>query len=136
MSGGLGNDLFVASNQSGSQFENGIVPVELNANDITTVADFLSGSDHLAMSNSAHGLTKIAGNGDNASQAEAAANAFYAAQAGTSEYVYVYGGTGAGYLFYNGDGGGHTFATGGMALTGVNGEQSIGVNDLAVSQFA
>src|SRR5262249_48905105 len=111
--GGLGNNLFLAANDSGSPVL-GAPGNDLLAADIVTVTDFLSGTDKLAeTSKSGVGLLKIDGSGDSAAQALAAANNFYASNPG-SEYVFVYGGTGAGYLFYNGDNNATRNATAGM----------------------
>jgi hypothetical protein len=126
--GGKGNDLFVASNDSGTGNN-------LNANDIVTVTDFLSGSDHLALTSitSTIPLAKIDGTGDSALQALTAANNVYTGPpsegAAPPEYVFVYGGTAAGYLFYNGNGGGK-FALSGMAITGATGENSVNSSDI------
>jgi Ca2+-binding RTX toxin-like protein len=132
--GGLGNNLFVASNDSGS-FAPGDTGNALMVNDIVTVTDFLQGNDHLALtgSNAAIPLVKIAGTGDNAQQALNAANNAFDEAGGPNfsppEYVFVYGGVGAGYLFHNGDGGGK-FAVSGMALTGANGVNSVNSSDI------
>jgi Ca2+-binding RTX toxin-like protein len=123
--GGLGNDLFIATYGSGA-----IEPLE--ANDIVTVTDFLQGTDLLAESNDAGvPLAKIQGIGDNAAQALNDANSFYQNNnpGNAREYVFVYGGTGAGYLFYNGDFSSH-FAQAGMAILGANGENSVMASDI------
>jgi hypothetical protein len=127
---GEGNDLFIATNDSG-HISCGTRP--LDASDIVTVTDFLSGSDQLAETRMAGvQLAKIQGIGDNAQQALNAANNFYGPGmpgATPPEYVFVYGGTGAGYLFYNGDGGGK-FALSGMAILGANGQHSVNASDI------
>jgi hypothetical protein len=131
--GNLGNDLFIASNDSGV-LGNGNGR-NLQASDIVTVADFLQGTDQLAETSTAGvPLVKIAGLGDNAAQALADANQTFTTSPGhPSEYIFVYGGTGAGYLFYNGDSGG-THATSGMAILGANGENSVNASDITTFQ--
>jgi Ca2+-binding RTX toxin-like protein len=121
--GGVADDLFVASNDTGGS--------SLNANDIVTVTDFLQGSDHLALTanTSTIPLAKIDGMGASALQALNLANSAYASHPGR-EYVFVYGGTGAGYLFYNGNSNSSTLARAGMALTGATGESSVNSPDI------
>jgi Ca2+-binding RTX toxin-like protein len=127
--GNLGNDLFIATNDSSVVVSNG-AGLPLNANDIVTVTDFLQGSDQLSESHLGNiPLVKIAGIGDNAQQALNDANTFYGNAPFTGEYVFVYGGTGAGYLFYNGDDGGK-FAASGMAVLGANGQNSVMASDI------
>jgi Ca2+-binding RTX toxin-like protein len=127
MTGGLGSDLFAATNTNGVL--NG-APFGIGPSDIVTVTDFLSGTDKLSESHLAGvGLTKInEGAGGNAQIALNEANKFYSGHTG-SQYVFVYGGTGAGYLFYNSDTGG-AFATAGMALVGNNQEGSVAATDI------
>jgi len=120
--GGKGNDLFIATNDTGGG--------SLNANDIVTVTDFLSGSDHLAFTSATSSipLDKINNPGGSITQALNLANNQYATHPGR-EYVFVYGGTGAGFLFYNGDGGGNV-ARAGEAITGATGENSVNETDI------
>jgi Ca2+-binding RTX toxin-like protein len=112
MTGNLGDDLFIATNDAGGFGGNPI-----SADEIVTVTDFLSGTDQLAFTTrTGIPLVQLAGIGDNVAQALTAANGVYAGQPG-SEYVFVYGGTGAGFLFYNGDAN-ERVAVAGMAIEG------------------
>ncbi len=129
--GTLGNDLFIATNDSGGSFSAGVV-FALQANDIVTVTDFLSGTDQLAMShNAVPGFEKIAFPGANAQQALNDANLAYALN-DTERYVFVYGGTGAGYLFLNQtfDGGASPQAISGLKIDGSNTETSVNASDI------
>jgi Ca2+-binding RTX toxin-like protein len=144
MTGNLGNDLFIATNDAGTGPNPHPGPgpgpsgFPISADDIVTVTDFLSGTDQLAMTRDA-GITlvKIQGIGDNAAQALNDANAIFSGGphpgpgGPVSEYVFVYGGMGAGYLFYNGDIP-QTAATAGMALVGQNGENSVMASDITL----
>jgi hypothetical protein len=115
MTGNLGDDLFIATNDAGTFGGEAI-----GADEIVTVTDFLSGTDQLAMSRDAGlPLVQLSGIGDNAAQALAAADNYYSTVNDSSQYVFVYGGTGAGYLFFNGNPGqNQDFATAGMAIEG------------------
>jgi hypothetical protein len=107
----------------------------IGAAQMTTVTDFVSGTDHLSMSKTIAGpLVKL--NDPGAANATLALDNAQAALGGGSpaEYLFVYGGSGAGYLFYNGDSGGATI-TSGMTLVGDNAETSVKSTDITASPF-